>query len=119
MPSKAPVIADALLARLKGLGAQVRAQRKAQKVSASDTAETAGMSRVTLHRIERGEPSVTMAAYLSAADAVGLTLQWLDASAPKPPPANLPGQLRLDDSLNSSVWPGSGRVRRPSAPPRP
>ncbi len=32
------------------------------------------MSRVTLHRIERGAPSVTMGAYLAALFAVGLEL---------------------------------------------
>jgi transcriptional regulator with XRE-family HTH domain len=36
---------------------------KALKVSATTAAEAAGMSRMTLHRIERGEPSVTMGAY--------------------------------------------------------
>jgi len=35
-------------------------KRKALRVSATVAAEAAGMSRVTLHRIEKGEPSVTM-----------------------------------------------------------
>ncbi|MFG6415730.1 helix-turn-helix domain-containing protein [Roseateles sp. DC23W] len=42
------------------LGARIRAQRQRQRVSATHAAEAAGLSRVTLHRIERGEPSVTM-----------------------------------------------------------
>lgn len=36
------------------------------------------MSRVTLHRIERGEPSVAMGAYLSAIFALGLELELSD-----------------------------------------
>ncbi len=36
------------------------------------------MSRVTLHRIERGEPSVTMGSYLSVIDALGLALDLRD-----------------------------------------
>lgn len=44
------------------------------RVSAVTTAESAGMSRVTLHRIERGEPSVTMGAYLNALTALGMEL---------------------------------------------
>ena len=36
------------------------------------------MSRVTLHRIENGEPSVTMGAYLNAMLALGLTPALLD-----------------------------------------
>lgn len=56
------------------LGKHIRAHRKALRVSAVTTAESAGISRVTLHRIERGAPSVTMGAYLSAMTALGLGL---------------------------------------------
>ncbi len=72
MPAKAPVIDSALAIQLKRLGQDMRAQRKLHKVSATTAAEAAGMARVTLHRIERGEPSVTMGAYMSALAAVGL-----------------------------------------------
>jgi DNA-binding transcriptional regulator YiaG len=51
-----------LAAKLKVLGECIRAHREQQKVNATVLAEAAGMSCVTLHRIERGEPSVTMAA---------------------------------------------------------
>ena len=75
MPAKAPAVDEVLQARLKRLGAGIRAQRRTQKVSATTAAEAAGMARVTLHRIERGEPSVTMGAYLTAIAAVGLQLE--------------------------------------------
>ena len=38
-------------------------------------AEAAGLSRVTLHRIEKGEPSVTMGAWCNVAAALGMRLQ--------------------------------------------
>jgi hypothetical protein len=38
------------------------------------TAGAAGISRVTLHRIERGVPAVTMGAYMNAAAALGLRI---------------------------------------------
>lgn len=68
------------------------------------------MSRVTLHRIERGEPSVTMGAYLSAAAAVGLQLELSDPRAPKAPAAahttSLPIRVPLDDypQLKRLAW---------------
>ena len=62
MPKSSPPSAAQTLSELKALGAQLRAQRKALKVNATVAAEAAGISRVTLHRIEKGEPSVTMGA---------------------------------------------------------
>ncbi len=59
---------------LQALGAQLRAQRKALKVNATVTAEAAGISRVTLHRIEKGEPSVAMGAWVNVATALGMQL---------------------------------------------
>lgn len=108
MPAKAPPVGDLLTARLKTLGERIRAQRGRQKVSATVTAEAAGMSRVTLHRIERGEPSVTMGAYLSAIDAVGLQLELRDPQAA--PSASdmtrLPERVRLADfpQLERLAW---------------
>lgn len=66
---------DSDLAPLQTLGAQMRARRKALRLSAMVTAEAAGMSRVTLHRIEKGEPSVTMGAWSNALTALGMSLQ--------------------------------------------
>ncbi len=67
---------------LARLGERLRALRKQQKVSATAAAEAAGMSRVTWHRIERGEPSVAMGAWISAGAALGLSLDWTDPAAP-------------------------------------
>jgi hypothetical protein len=41
------------------------------------------MSRVTLYRIEKGEPSVAMGAYLSAISALGLTIELTDPTSKK------------------------------------
>lgn len=60
--------------RLHFLGQQIRSRRKELGVSAVVTAEASGLSRVTLHRIERGEPSVAMGSYMSVATALGLTI---------------------------------------------
>lgn len=75
MPSRSPNSGATVKRSLLKLGEQIRTRRKRLGVSAVAAAESAGMSRVTLHRIERGEPSVTMAAYLSAILALGDTLE--------------------------------------------
>jgi transcriptional regulator with XRE-family HTH domain len=108
MPAKAPPVGEILAARLKALGERIRAHRKSQRVSATVAAEAAGMSRVTLHRIERGEPSVTMGAYLSAIDAVGLQLELGDPQA-RPATADiasLPERVRLAEfpQLKGPAW---------------
>lgn len=61
--------------QLQSLGAELRARRKDLGVSAVVTSEAAGLSRVTLHRIEKGEPSVTMGAWSSVASALGMQLK--------------------------------------------
>ncbi|MGD9832928.1 MAG: helix-turn-helix domain-containing protein, partial [Piscinibacter sp.] len=106
--ARAPPVGDLLATRLRALGERIRAHRERQKVSATVAAEAAGMSRVTLHRIERGEPSVTMGAYLSAIDAVGLQLELRD---PQTRPASagvasLPARVRLADfpQLQRLAW---------------
>ncbi len=62
------------------------------------------MSRVTLHRIERGEPSVTMGAYLSALAAVGL--QWQVVDPAEPARSALPAAVQLDEypALKQLAW---------------
>ncbi len=108
MPAKSPPIGEVLACRLKVLGEHIRAHRKQHKVSATAVAEAAGMSRVTLNRIERGEPSVTMGAYLSAIDSVGLLLDLRDPNtAPAPVPGSaVPSRLRLEDypQLKALAW---------------
>jgi transcriptional regulator with XRE-family HTH domain len=103
MPARAPPSPAHVAAKLAALGERIRERRKALKVSGVDAAEAAGMSRVTLQRIERGEPSVTMGAYLGAATAVGLELELVDprersrrgdGTGGKAP---VPAQIRLAD----------------------
>jgi transcriptional regulator with XRE-family HTH domain len=75
MPAKPPVIASITADQLIALGEQIRSHRKALRISATAAAEAAGMSRVTLYRIEKGEPAVTMGAYVNAMTALGLNFR--------------------------------------------
>ncbi len=72
MPAAAPYTPENVLANLEALGETIRHQRKILGVNAQTVAQAAGISRVTLHRIEKGEPAVTIGAYINAAAAVGL-----------------------------------------------
>jgi len=69
-----PVNLPILKSPLVTLGHQIRAHRKALGVNATVAAESAGISRVTWHRIEKGEASVAMGAYAKALDTLGLKL---------------------------------------------
>lgn len=83
MPAAAPPPVPGAYALLLTLGRRIREHRKAMRVSATAASEAAGLSRVTWHRIERGEPSVTMGAYVNAMLTLGL--QPDIAQAPAPP----------------------------------
>lgn len=113
MPATAPVPGEAAATLLAAVGARLRAERKRLGVNAVTAAEAAGMSRVTLHRIERGEPSVTMGAYANAAAALGLTLGVAGAPTAVPSharPARVPQAIRLADypQLARLAWPSPG-----------
>lgn len=90
---------------LQALGERIRSHRKHLRVSAMATAEAAGLSRVTLHRIEKGEATVSMGAYLAVLDALGLQFAVTDPQARAAAPA-LPERIRLDayPQLQRLAW---------------
>jgi transcriptional regulator with XRE-family HTH domain len=112
MPSKSPESTKAVTERLAELGKQIRAHRKSLRVSAVAVAESAGMSRVTLHRIERGEPSVTMGAYVNAMTALGMELRVTGDSTSPSSRENqdkqgwIPARINLDEypQLKQLAW---------------
>ena len=67
-------ISDDAISQLAKIGQLIRQHRKSFKITANAAAETAGISRVTLHRIEKGEPTVSMGAYLNVISALYLNL---------------------------------------------
>lgn len=73
MPSKSPPNLAIVVDQLAALGARIRAQRKVWRVTATALAEASGLSQVSVHRIEQGEPSVTMVAYLNVLAALRMT----------------------------------------------
>ena len=59
---------------LKKIGLRLKTTRKSLGVSAIATAEAAGISRVTLHRVENGEPTLNISAYVRVATLLDLDL---------------------------------------------
>jgi transcriptional regulator with XRE-family HTH domain len=107
MPAKAPPSGPKIKKALSQLGQQIRVHRKSLKVSAIATAEAAGVSRMTLNRIERGEPSVTMGAYLNVVSALGLNLSLGGIEEPyRDAELSLDTKIRVTDfpQLKKLAW---------------
>ncbi len=111
MPKKSPPLNEFTSAKLRQLGEQIVARRKALGVNATVAAEASGLSRVTLHRIEKGEPSVTMGAWSNVIAALGLHLHLQESQTTETPPAApLPGwwpvRIALADypQLKAVAW---------------
>ncbi len=110
MPAKSPQIPKDLEKALHKLGQRLRDRRKKLGISAVATAEAAGMSRITLYRIEQGEASVAMGAYLSVIAALGLAFDLVDLRSQKRKrdslKPKLPPKIRLADykQLKRLAW---------------
>ncbi len=111
MPARNPEIPPTTEKVLATIGGALRARRLDLGISAVTTAEAAGMSRVTLHRIESGAPSVTIGAYLNAATALGLQLAVVEPGdhSASPTPSNASGEeatARIGDyrQLSAIAW---------------
>jgi transcriptional regulator with XRE-family HTH domain len=111
MKKSAPFTPEQTTARLQSMGALILAKRKALRLSAVATAEAAGISRVTLHRIEKGEPSVTMGAWCNVMSALNIAWPVQDttlapSSATQSTLNNIPVRISLADypQLKALAW---------------
>ena len=111
MKKKIEKISDDAVSQLADIGQLIMQHRKSFKITANAAAETAGISRVTLHRIEKGESTVSMGAYLNVMSALDLNLH-LSAKTDIGNTANagsvgkLPVRLSLSDypQLKELAW---------------
>jgi len=105
MPAKISHISCAASEKLQDLGRSIRVQRQSMKISATTTAEAAHISRVTLNRIEKGEPSVTMGAYFLVMDALGMQIQALAREDSSTLRADLTKTTHLPDEIKFADYP--------------
>jgi DNA-binding XRE family transcriptional regulator len=68
------------LEALKLLGRSIRAARIERHMTTEDLAERIGISRPSLHRIERGDPRSSIGSAFEAATIVGVALFEADSS---------------------------------------
>ena len=111
MPAPSPELTTRAAEALASIGARARDRRKGLRISAVAAAEAAGISRVTLHRIEKGEPAVTIGAYVRVLLALGLDVVLRSAEEPEPPAHAqragwLPARIRIADYpwLKELAW---------------
>ena len=97
-------ISNDAMSQLVDIGQLIRQHRKSFKITANAAAQTAGISRVTLHRIEKGEPTVSMGAYLSVVSALDLNLH-LSAKGNRGYQANVNDVDTLPVRLSFSNYP--------------
>jgi transcriptional regulator with XRE-family HTH domain len=103
---------DALAQRVAGLGREIRQRRKVLGVTVTAAAEAARMSRVTWHRIEKGEVSVTIGAWFNALAVLGLEFgigdvsPSADAARETVAEGTVPTRIRLRDhpQLRALAW---------------
>jgi len=72
MARKTSSVHPVVLQHLSGLGENLRLARLRRRFSAELVSERAGMSRTTLRQIERGDPTVSIGAYLNVLQSLGL-----------------------------------------------
>jgi transcriptional regulator with XRE-family HTH domain len=75
---------DAERARLRALGMRVRLRRVGGGKPQAQLGERAGVSRVTVGSIERGDHAASVLALWRLADALGVTITELLAAAEEP-----------------------------------
>jgi transcriptional regulator with XRE-family HTH domain len=84
MAKKRVIISPALEDLLSTVGENIKLARLRRKITATMLAERAGISRVTLRKIENGESSVTMAIYANVLFCLGLEKDLLRLAGDDP-----------------------------------
>lgn len=84
MSKKRVIISSTLEDILKAVGENIKLARLRRKITATMLAERAGISRVTLRKVENGESSVTMAIYANVLFCLGLEKDLLRLAGDDP-----------------------------------
>ncbi len=72
MNSKKAIILPKYQKIFDGIGENIKLARKRRKLTAEQVAERAGIHRATLHRVEKGDPSVAIGIYFNVLKVLNL-----------------------------------------------
>ena len=92
---------------LAALGERLRLARRRRKMPAHQLAAEAGITRVTLRRVEAGEPGVLMGTYLRVLATLGLAQDLVLVARD-----DMLGRRLQDEALTPSASPKTARVQR-------
>jgi|SRR5579872_2001864 len=82
MPNPSTHVPSAVRRALRTVGVHLRAARLRRRISTAVLAERVLVSRATLYRVERGDPTVSMGTYATVLWALGLGDRLTDLAAP-------------------------------------
>lgn len=68
---------------LTRLGADIRDARRRRRIPTATMAERVGISRTTLHKVERGDPGVSLGAYATVLFVLGLEERVAELADPR------------------------------------
>mgnify|MGYP003641186249 CR=1 FL=1 len=77
---------DALKPIMRQMGSDLSASRKSRRITQKDMAERLNISRVTLGRLEQGDPRVSFGTYAMAAYVLGMEQRLLSIFAQEADP---------------------------------
>nr|WP_293294579.1 helix-turn-helix transcriptional regulator [Allomuricauda sp.] len=72
MNSKKAILLPKYQKIFDGIGENIKLARKRRKLTAEQVAERAGIHRATLHRVEKGDPTVAMGIYFNVLKVLNL-----------------------------------------------
>jgi hypothetical protein len=98
----APAVPIPVARALRKLGHDIRDARRRRRIPVAILAERASIGRMTLNRIEKGDPRVSLGAYATVLFALGMVERLADVADPKHDSVgleleeeNLPQRIRL------------------------
>lgn len=92
---------------LEALGERLRLARRRRKMTAQQVAVEAGITRVTLRRVEAGEPGVLMGTYLRVLATLGLAQDLILVARD-----DMLGRRLQDEELTRGAAPKTARAQR-------
>jgi transcriptional regulator with XRE-family HTH domain len=79
----APAVPIPVARALRKLGHDIRDARRRRRIPVAILAERASIGRMTLNRIEKGDPRVSLGAYATVLFALGMAERLADVADPK------------------------------------